>query len=67
MKNLSVLMGVFDHLNKNKSKTFIEHFDSETGVITLSGNLELNVKKVTSAKDLALYIDAKEECKTQFF
>ncbi len=60
MENLSVLMVLFDHLNKQNSKTFIEHFDSETGVIKFSDQLELNVKQVTTVNDLELYLNFKE-------
>ena len=59
-------MGLFDHLNKNNSKTFIEHFDAETGIIKLSDHLELNVKTIFSAKDLTLYLDSKDDFKTNF-
>ncbi len=61
MKNLSVIMGLFDHLNKQNSKTYIEYFNAESGVIKLSDKLELNVADVNSADDLERRLNGSVE------
>jgi hypothetical protein len=67
MENLSVLMELFNHLNKSNSKTFIEHFDSEAGIIKLSDHLELNVNHLISREDIVSFLGSKMNSKTDPF
>ena len=59
MKHLGLLVGVLDHLNKLGSAVFIEHFNEETGQITLSNNTELNIDELKEVKDIESYIGSE--------
>jgi hypothetical protein len=63
MENLSFLMELFNHLNRSNSKTFIEHFDVETGVIKLSDHLVLNAKQLMSREGIINFVDCSMEFK----
>jgi len=61
MKNLGILMSVFDYLNENNSSVFIEHFEAITGEIRFSNQKELNINSIITLSVVDDYIKMESD------
>jgi len=61
MKNLGILMSVFDYLNENNSSVFIEHFEANTGEMRFSNQKELNNNSILTISVVDDYIKKSSE------
>jgi len=56
MKNNATLKCLLDYLNDIESKIMIEHFDRESGIISLSNNNTVHIDDLEEAKDIEAYL-----------